>query len=114
MDDRGSLALYGIPGQDAHLLIRCDRREQKIYLSRAGQLAEGNTTNMIIRTTTAAQTFAVASNGAGYASTILAPLNPHLDAMAFSRGRFLVTMDGTADMVVPSWPELTRVIEDCR
>jgi hypothetical protein len=34
--------------------------------------------------------------------------------MAFSRGRFLVTVEGGASLVVPAWPELARVIEDCR
>jgi hypothetical protein len=36
-----------------------------------------------------------------------------LDAMAFSRGRF-VLQAGTTDLVLPPWPEIARVIEDCR
>jgi hypothetical protein len=44
----------------------------------------------------------------------LSPTDPQLDALAFSRGRFLVGLSGSADVIVPSWPEVARVIEDCR
>jgi hypothetical protein len=40
--------------------------------------------------------------------------DPLLEQMAFSRGRFLVTVEGGPSLVVPAWPELARVIEDCR
>ncbi len=37
-----------------------------------------------------------------------------LDAMAFARGRFAIEADGLAPLYLPSWPEVSRVIEDCR
>jgi hypothetical protein len=37
-----------------------------------------------------------------------------LDAMVFSRGRFVVDRAGAAPLVVPPYAELGRVIEDCR
>jgi len=37
-----------------------------------------------------------------------------LDAMSFSRGRIAVTVSGTPMLVVPAWPEVARVVEDCR
>ncbi|MDG2003332.1 MAG: hypothetical protein P8J20_08375 [Novosphingobium sp.] len=40
--------------------------------------------------------------------------DPLLDAMAFSRGRFAVETAGLPTLYVPSWPEVSRVIEDCR
>ena len=40
--------------------------------------------------------------------------DPLLEQMAFSRGRFLVTIEGGPSLVVPAWPEVGRVIEDCR
>jgi hypothetical protein len=40
--------------------------------------------------------------------------DPLLDAMAFSRGRFAVETAGQPTLYVPSWPEVSRVIEDCR
>jgi hypothetical protein len=40
--------------------------------------------------------------------------DPLLDAMAFSKGRFAVEVTGGAPLYVPAYPEVTRVIEDCR
>jgi hypothetical protein len=37
-----------------------------------------------------------------------------LDSMASSRGRFVVSVAGQPALVVPPWPEVARVIEDCR
>ena len=37
-----------------------------------------------------------------------------LDAMAFSRGRFALETAGLPTLYVPSWTEVSRVIEDCR
>ena len=40
--------------------------------------------------------------------------DPILDAIAFSRGRFAFDLAGNAPLYLPSWPEVSRVIEDCR
>ena len=48
------------------------------------------------------------------ASGTLLETDPLLDAIAFSRGRFVVTMAGGSPLVVPAWPEAARTIEDCR
>lgn len=37
-----------------------------------------------------------------------------LDAIVFSRGRFVVSMPGTAPLVVPSGTEIAHIVEDCR
>jgi hypothetical protein len=37
-----------------------------------------------------------------------------LDAMAFSKGRFAIEIAGMRTLYIPSYPEVTRVIEDCR
>ncbi len=37
-----------------------------------------------------------------------------LDWMAFSKGRFAVEVAGGSQLFLPAWPEVTRVIEDCR
>ncbi|MEO0032918.1 MAG: hypothetical protein RIS94_2676 [Pseudomonadota bacterium] len=37
-----------------------------------------------------------------------------LDAMAFSRGRFTLEINGLPTLVLPAWAEIGRVIEDCR
>jgi hypothetical protein len=40
--------------------------------------------------------------------------DPLLDAIAFSRGRFIVSGGTGPTIAVPSWPEAARSIEDCR
>jgi hypothetical protein len=52
--------------------------------------------------------------GADQAMARLPAADPLLDQMVFSRGRFLVRAGGSGDLVLPSWPEPARVIEDCR
>jgi hypothetical protein len=40
--------------------------------------------------------------------------DPLLDAIALSRGRFLISDGRGPVLAVPSWPEAARSIEDCR
>ena len=44
----------------------------------------------------------------------LAFRDPILDAIAFSRGRFMVQVEGMPPLILPARPEVSRVIEDCR
>ena len=44
----------------------------------------------------------------------LCGVDPLLDAIAFSRGRIGVGVGGTPALVLPAWPEIARVVEDCR
>jgi hypothetical protein len=47
-------------------------------------------------------------------SATLAAADPLLDEIAFSRGRFLVQAAGGPPTILPAWPEVARVVEDCR
>jgi hypothetical protein len=44
----------------------------------------------------------------------LSAQDPLLDAIAFSRGRFMIEVPGQAALYLPSWPEISRAVEDCR
>jgi hypothetical protein len=48
------------------------------------------------------------------ASGTLGAGDPLLDAIACSRGRFIVSGGGAAPLVLPALPEAARSIEDCR
>jgi hypothetical protein len=115
-DERGSVALFGMAGANADFLIRCDRAARKIFLSRNGAFGDGDSGRLTLRATTGLQTYPVANTGSTppYISAQLAPTDPQLDAIAFSRGKFLVSVKGGVDLVVPSWAEVGRVVEDCR
>ncbi len=109
----GGVSRYGTAGQATELILRCDRSARAILLSRA---APGPVSGaMTIQTSSGASAVAVTQAAPGApAEARLPATSPLLDQMAFSRGRFVVTLAGTARLVVPAWPEVSRVIEDCR
>lgn len=111
-DARGSIALFGIRESDASFTIRCDRAARQIYLSRQGATPGPLT----IRTSSTARALTARPTGGtpAYMAVALAANDPVLDAMAYSRGRFIVEMPPLAPLVVPTWSEVPRVIEDCR
>jgi hypothetical protein len=111
-DARGSIAMFGIAGNNALFTLRCDRTAQRIYASRPGVVAG----KMTLRSTSGARVYDALPTGAQppYVATALTPRDPQLDALAFSRGRILIGLEGADDLILPIWPEFTRVIEDCR
>lgn len=115
-DGRGSIALFGSPGADAVFAIRCDAAQRRIYLTRAGQLPATVAGTMTVRASNGLQSFPASNTGGGamLVGAEVEPGNAHLDAMAFSRGKFLVSVSSMSDLVIPSWPEFGRVVEDCR
>lgn len=107
-DGGGSVARFGTAGGEALLTLRCDLGRRQMILTRAGTAA----TPLTIRTTSVTRVVPVQSAGA--ATATLAASDPLLDAMGFSRGRFVVEQAGAATLVVPAWAEIERVTEDCR
>lgn len=92
----GSESRYG-----AQLVMRCDRINRTLTIERPGVAAP-----LAIATSAATRTLPV--GGRLFARDSL------LDAIAFSRGRFLVSGGAGPVLAVPSWPEAARSIEDCR
>jgi hypothetical protein len=111
-DARGSVAVFGVPGGVPVALLRCDRAARRVSLSVAGAAAA----TLTLRTTSATRAIAAAPDGAAPARVVMAfdARDPLLDAIGFSRGRFVVEGGGAAALVVPAWPEILRVVEDCR
>jgi hypothetical protein len=93
----GSVASY-----DSHLSLRCDRATRTVTISRAA----GASALLTIATDTMTRTLPTGGR--------LLANDPLLDAIAFSRGRFLVAGGSGGVVAVPSWPEAARSIEDCR
>ena len=70
---------------------------------------------MRIRTETGDRIFNAAPiAGTNAVSITLNADDPLLDAMAITKGRFAVELEGASTLYLPSWAEVTRVIEDCR
>ena len=113
-DAQGSVARFG-SSQDAIFMIQCNfgtNGPSEIYLTRSGQ-TDGSP-GMTIRTTNGSARFAAEAGRSGGVVAALAPREQMLDNMAFSRGRIMIETTGLPALVLPDWPELTRVIEDCR
>jgi len=93
----GSIAMYG-----SHIQLRCDRAARIVTISRP------NDAPAALTIATDSITRALPSNGR------LLATDPLLDAIAYSRGRFIVAGGTGPTVAVPSWPEAARSIEDCR
>jgi hypothetical protein len=97
----GSVALFG-SGAPAFAL-RCTPAARQLVVERADAAAG---TRLVVRTSFGERVLA--------AGAPVPAADPLLDQIAFSRGRFTVSADGLPMLVIPSWPEPARAIEDCR
>jgi hypothetical protein len=94
------------------LTIRCDRTTRRISISKPATVVAPF---LNVWTSSAARNVPASFDPATKRVTIqLAAYDPLLDALAFSRGRFAVYVAGSPPLVLPAWPEVARVIEDCR
>lgn len=91
--------------------LTCDFSNRTIRLSRPAATADA--VMMRIRTETSDRVFTAKP----VASSLTVTLNASdslLDAMAITKGRFAVEIEGAPTLYLPSWAEVTRVVEDCR
>jgi len=84
---------------------------------RSNQPSPGNRV-MSIKTETATRNFTTQEFAGGTSGPLvgiaLDPSDPFLDAMAITKGRIAIETEGMRTLYLPAWPEITRVIEDCR
>lgn len=110
-----STASFGVPGSAPLFTLACDKPIATVLLARSGP---GGTQHMPMAVTTSTGTRPLLSepllSPPGWLVAELKASDPVLDAMAFSRGRFALDAAGTQTLALPSWPEVSRVIEDCR
>ncbi len=112
-DERGSVALFGVSGENAKVTLRCDTSRKRVYLAREGSATIGKT---VIRSSSSMKEFAANPTGGTppYLASEIMPNDPILDAMAFSRGRIAIEVTGQPPVAIPSWAEITKIVEDCR
>jgi hypothetical protein len=119
---RDGVELLGLRCQRARGLLVIERHGPRLSPPAAATdpvLAEAQT-QLSITTTTRVALLAQplvgpgeARGGEGLAVAVPAG-DPLLDAMVFSRGRFMVEARGWMPLYLPAWPEVARVVEDCR
>ena len=112
-DGRGSVAQFGMSGRNPMISFRCDVENRRVTLSRE---ASAPGVSLVIRTSSMTKTVAVSASEANstYLAAAIATTDSILDAMAFSRGRVLVETEGQQPVILPSWAEIARIVEDCR
>lgn len=91
--------------------VRCDRARRMIILARPEQPAANAT--LTLRATDGAASYPLVA-GTGEMTATVPSGDAQLDRIAFSRGRFMVQVTGSDDLILPAWAEVARVIEDCR
>lgn len=114
LEGGNSAASFGVAGFTPVVLMVCERAKARVILMRSG--AASAAVPMAVRTTTTMRPLASdpAISPPGWLALALPARDPLLDGIAFSRGRFAFEAAGLETLYLPAWPELSRVIEDCR
>ena len=108
-------AAFGPAATQPIASFRCDRASRTVSIGRTS--AATTSQPMTIRAETVARTFAAQPRQGSVESLLAVDLPAHdslLDAIAFSRGRFMIEVMVEAPLFLPAWPEISRVIDDCR
>ena len=108
----GSEATFYTGGSLAQVTLHCTRATRMISIAKAATAAApflGIWTSSGSRSLPAGFTPATAR-----LTATISAFDPLLDNLAFSRGRVGFAVAGTPTLVVPSWAEIGRVVEDCR
>jgi hypothetical protein len=114
--NRGSvtLAIFTAPAGNALFAIQCRAPSREVWLVIAGQSVASPTMQVRTETTTRAVNAQLITDQLSNVTAALSGSDPLLDAIALSKGRFAVETEGLPPLYLPSWAEVTRVIEDCR
>ena len=109
-----SFATYGPRGGAAVFGLECAKSNGTVRLVRGGNATQASP--MRIRTETGDRLLTATPSGDGrpMLRAELPGRDALLEQMAFSKGRFAVEVRGFETLYIPAWPEVTRVIEDCR
>lgn len=108
-------AAYGTDVRHTLFGLRCDKARHVVSLGRTSASAEPLPMRVLTETVTRLFTATpLQADDDHIVRAELPAVDSFLDAMALSKGRFAVEVAGEPTLYVPSWPEVTRVIEDCR
>ncbi len=108
-----SVARFTLPNGTERISLTCDPARKTVTL-RQPSYATGEQPVTITTTSSRRVVTGKGSGAAPYAIAVtFAASDPLLDAIAFSRGRFMIE-HGADWSIAPTWPEISRVIEDCR
>ena len=108
----GSEAVFADGSGYPQLWIHCTRATRQVSIARTAGMA---TAMLNVWTGSMTRSAAASFDPAKARLTVtLTNYNPLLDALANSRGRLGFALGSEPALVVPAWPEVARIIEDCR
>jgi hypothetical protein len=100
-------------GDNVRFALMCRLTERNVMIQFARKQHSIGEADLVLRGSTATKAFR-AKTTVGFVTYVSVPAtDPILDAIAFSRGRFGASVDGD-ERWYPAWPEIARVVEDCR
>lgn len=110
---RSTASFVGVGGAPLATLT-CDRTTARVLLARRGDAA-GSVAMALTSTFGTRPLYSDPLRGSpGWVVAELHTNDPMLDSIVFSRGRFALDVAGLEPLYLPSWPEISRVVEDCR
>lgn len=111
----GRRALFSDPDNTFYFALACAAGPDGmlVQFDRTGSPAKRYLA-MTIRTETTQRTLTAERFGSQMIIAGVSASDPLLDAMALSKGRFAVEVEGEATLILPSHAEVSRLVEDCR
>jgi hypothetical protein len=108
----GSEAIFLDTSARPQLIIHCTRATRRVSIAKP---AAGAAPFLLIWTSSQTRNAPASFDPTtSRLSSNFAATDPLLDALSFSRGRIAVSVTGTPALIAPPWPEIARVVEDCR
>ena len=108
----GSEALFANASGQPQVTIRCARSTRRVSIAKA---ATGAAPFLFVWTSSNTRNLPASFKPAtAQLVADLAAADTFLDSLAFSRGRLAFSASGSPALVLPSSPEIDRVVEDCR
>ncbi|MFZ5745591.1 MAG: hypothetical protein ACOY7T_14030 [Pseudomonadota bacterium] len=110
-----SVARFALPNGELRLILSCDPARRIVTLRHEGIASAEEPVTITTTTQRRVVTGRTTAQPPYFTDVELAADDRLLDAIAMSRGRFMVEIPAPlGTMIVPAWPELSRVVEDCR
>ena len=105
-------AAFVASGSLPQLALKCSRPTRQVWISKP---SAGPVTQLSVWTSEMTRNLTASFDApSGQVMAVLTAYDPLLDALALSRARIAVTVPGAPPLVLPSSPEVARIVEDCR
>lgn len=111
----GSQAIFGEGNaSDRTFVLGCNEASRQVTLARRSNSSIARQARIRTETTERVLRMQPGEMSPSALQVSIAAGDPLLDAMAITKGRFAIETEGMPTLYIPAWPEISRVIEDCR